>query len=121
VSNFNTTMDGRELFLKLADKVVRGELIITHVVANLMPSEDRRYDVGICGEFFSTQAARTKLDMKVTAVENEPGRPVPPARVTMPVQVRELIFDEDVAPIFDEDLAPDPAGSSLSPYGDDFK
>jgi len=121
VSNFNTTMDGRELFIKLAEKVARGELVITHCVMNLMPSMDRRYDMSMSGEVFTSQAARTKFDMKVTAVDSEPGRPVPPTRVSLPVQVRELIFDEEPVPVYDEDLAPDPAGSSLSPYGDDFK
>jgi hypothetical protein len=96
-------MDGRELFAQLADKVARGELLITHFAANMMPSMDRRYDVNIRGEMFTTQSPRTKLDMKVTAVEN-PSRMPKPAAVTMAPQVRELIFDEEPRPVYDEDL-----------------
>ena len=102
--NTYTTMDGKELFMQLADKVMRGELIITHFVANLKPEFDRRYQVGIRGEMFAAQSVSTKLDMSVTAIENKEGRPVPPAQVSIPAQVRELIFDEPVVPIYDEDL-----------------
>ena len=100
-------MDGRELFAQLADKVARGELLITHFTANMMPSMDRRYDVNIRGEMFTTASPRTRLDMRVTAVENPSGRPNPAATaaVTMAPQVRELIFDEEPRPIYDEDLS----------------
>lgn len=99
-------MDGRELFAQLAEKVARGELLITHFVANMMPSMDRRYDVNIRGEMqvFTAESTRTKLDMKVTAVEN-PSRMPKPAAVTMAPQVRELIFDEEPRPIYDEELS----------------
>ena len=96
-------MDGRVLFAHLADKVLRGELLITHFVANMMP-ERRNTEYGIRGEMFTTQSPRTKLDMKVTAVGN-PSRMPKPATVTMPSQVRELIFDEEPRPIYDEDLS----------------
>jgi hypothetical protein len=98
-------MDGRELFAQLAEKVVRGELIITHFTANLMP-ERRNYEYGIRGEMFTKQSPRAKLDMRVTAVENPSGMPNPAATVavTMTPQVRELIFDEEPRPIYDEDL-----------------
>ena len=97
-------MDGRELFAQLADKVMRGELQITHFVANMQPEPYRRYDVAMRGEMFTTQSARAKIDMQVTAVENPSGRPGK-AAVTMPAQVRELIFDEEPRPIYDEDLS----------------
>ena len=97
------TMDGRELFAQLADKVARGELLITHFVANMQPAfYETKY--GIRGEMFTTQSPRTKLDMTVTAVENPSGMPKA-ATVTMPAQVRELIFDEEPRPIYDEDLS----------------
>ena len=48
-------MDGRELFAQLADKVMRGELLITHFTANMMP-ERRSFQYGIRGEMFTTQS-----------------------------------------------------------------
>jgi hypothetical protein len=95
-------MDGRELFAQLADKVLRGELLITHFVANLQP-EMRQTVYGMRGEMFTPSSPRTKLDMQVTTVENLSGLPRP-AAVTMPAQVRELIFDEEPRPIYDKDL-----------------
>ena len=59
---------------------------------------------GIGGEMFTTQSARSKLTMAVTAIENPSGMPKP-AAVTMAPQVRELIFDEEPRPIYDEDLS----------------
>ena len=97
-------MDGRELFAQLADKVARGELLITHFTANMMPSMDRRYDVNIRGEMFTTASPRTRLDMRVTAVENPSGMPKR-AEIMMAPQVRELIFDEEPRAIYDEDLS----------------
>ncbi|HZK78028.1 MAG TPA: hypothetical protein VFC35_03910 [Gemmatimonadaceae bacterium] len=96
-------MDGRDLFAQLADKVSRGELQITHFVANIMP-ETRSFQYGIRGEMFTTASPRTKLDLQITAVEN-PSRVPKLATVTMPTQVRELIFDEEPRPIYDEDLS----------------
>lgn len=96
-------MDGAMLFAQLADKVARGELLITHFVMNLQPDFDKRYDIAIKGEMFSVQSARTKVDAKITAVPNV-GRISKPTTVTMPAQVRELIFDEEPVPIYDEDL-----------------
>jgi hypothetical protein len=96
-------MDGRELFAQLADKVLRGELLITHFTANMM-QERRSWEYGIRGEMFTTQSPRTKLDMRVTAVENPSGIPKP-AAVTMAPQVRELIFDEEPKPVYDADLS----------------
>lgn len=96
-------MDGRDLFAQLADKVLRGELLITHFVANLQP-EMRQTVYGMRGEMFTTASPRTKLDMEVTVVENPSGMPRP-ATITMPSQVRELIFDEEPRPIYDEDLS----------------
>lgn len=98
-------MDGCELFAQLADKVARGELLITHFVAKANPMTDR-FDIGVRGEIFAAQSPRTTLDMKVTAVGNPTG--MPPRKqtiVTMPRQVRELIFDEpDPPPVYDEEL-----------------
>lgn len=102
MSNFHTTMDGRELFAKLADKVARGELVITNFMMNL--THDRQYSVDMTGQMFTAQSPRTGFNLNATAVESEPGRPVPPARVSIPMQVRELIFDEEPRPIYDEDL-----------------
>lgn len=95
-------MDGRELFAQLADKVLRGELLITHFTANMMQDRDQRFNIR--GEMFTTQSPRAKLDMQITATENPSGMPKP-ATVTMPAQVRELIFDEEPRPIYDEDLS----------------
>jgi hypothetical protein len=95
-------MDGRELFAQLAEKVARGELLITHFVANLMPDRDQRFNIR--GEMFTTQSPRAKLDMQITAAENPSRRPKP-AAVTMAPQVRELIFDEEPRPIYDGDLS----------------
>lgn len=101
--SFNdTTMDGRTLFAKLADKVARGELIITNFAMEL--THDRQYQATMTGQMFTVQSPRTGFNMNVTAVDSEPGRPVPPARVSLPTQVRELIFDEEPVPIYDEDL-----------------
>jgi hypothetical protein len=95
-------MDGRDLFAQLADKVLRGELLITHFVANIQPAT-RQVVYGMRGEMFTPSSPRAQLDMTVTAVENLSGM-ARPARVTMPSQVRELIFDEEPRPIYDEDL-----------------
>jgi len=94
-------VDGRDLFAQLADKVARGELLITHFVANLQPMTraEKRYAVNARAKTWSGET----LDLKITAVENLGGAR-PPAIVTMPQQVRELIFDEEPVPIYDEDL-----------------
>jgi hypothetical protein len=96
-------MAGRELFAQLADKVLRGELLITHFVANIMP-EGREIVYGMRGEMFTARSSRSVLDMKVTAVASPYGTPKP-AAITMTPQVRELIFDEEPRPIYDEDLS----------------
>ena len=93
MSRFDTIMDGRELFAQLAEKVARGELIITHFMANTP-----KYSIR--GEMFTAQSAGAKLDMRVTAVENTSLDGLPPP----PIQVRELIFDGPAEPIYDEDL-----------------
>ena len=98
-------MDGRELFAQLADKVARGELLITHFVANLMPERgQQRFNIRGDMEVFTAQSTRATLDMQVTAVEN-PSRMPKPAAITMAPQVRELIFDEEPRPIYDGDLS----------------
>ena len=102
--NDRFTMDGRELFAQLADKVARGELLITHFVANMQPEPYRRYDVAMRGEMFTTQSPRAKIDMKINAVENPSGMPKR-AEIMMAPQVRELIFDEEPRAIYDEDLS----------------
>jgi hypothetical protein len=96
-------IDGRELFAQLADKVLRGELLITHFVANMQPAT-REIVYGMRGEMFTPQSPRTKLDIAVTAVEGYSSRSKP-ATVSMSPQVRELIFDEEPRPIYDEDLS----------------
>jgi hypothetical protein len=102
--NVSFEMDGRDLFAKLADRVARGELLITHFVMNLMP-EDRRYQVNMQAEVFTPVAARTKLTLTATAFENDFGERPKPVIVTMPQQVRELIFDdEEPPPVYDGDL-----------------
>jgi hypothetical protein len=91
-------MDGRELFMKFAEKVARGELAIVHFTVNL----DQLFN-----DYDVRAGMRTwdgsKLDLTITAVENPTGKPTP-ATVTMSPQVRELIFDEEPVPIYDEDL-----------------
>ena len=95
-------MDGQVLFAQLADKVARGEIVITHFVANLQPvSFEMKY--GIRGEVFAAQSASARLDMTVTARENPSGGPRPTI-VMMPQQVRELIFDDPPTPVYDEEL-----------------
>ena len=96
-------MDGRDLFAQLADKVLRGELLITHFVANIQPAT-REIRYGMRGEMFTTASPRTAVDMQVTAVEN-PSRIPKPAVVRIAPQVRELIFDEEPRPIYDEELS----------------
>ncbi len=99
------TMDGRELFLQLADKVARGEIYITHFAANLMPSwEEKQYDINVRGEIFTRESPRAKIDMRISVAENDGRASTPPAVVAIPKQVRELIFDEEPQPIYDEDL-----------------
>lgn len=96
-------MDGRELFAQLAEKVARGELLITHFVAEMQPMyQGIKY--GMRGEMFTPQSPRTGLNMTVTAVENPSGMPKA-AVVTMAPQVRELIFDEEPRAIYDSDLS----------------
>ena len=104
MNNVNMTMDGRELFLQLADKVMRGEIVITHFVMNLMPEINRRYDIGMRGEVFLAESPRTKFEAKVSAVQSDGTGREPPVQVSIPAQVRELIFDEPATPIYDEDL-----------------
>lgn len=101
----NFSMDGRELFAQLADKVARGELLITHFVANLQP-ERQSVVYGMRGEIFTMQSPRAVLDMKVTAVENTLDEPAASrsVQISVPIQVRELIFDGPPEPIYDEDL-----------------
>lgn len=102
----NLNMDGRELFMKLAEKIMRGELVVTHFVANMMPSMDRRYDVRMGLEGFAAESPRVKIDVKATVVENDLGQaPAPAPIVSIPIQVREVIFDELERPIYDSDLA----------------
>ena len=107
MNRFDTTMDGRELFAQLAAKVARGDLVITHFAADITMDRNLRRSFDIQGQVFTPQSASATLNMKVSAVDNsERGLPAPPAQVSIPHQVRELIFDGETEPdpIYDEDL-----------------
>lgn len=94
-----TTVDGNELFMKFAGQVSRGEVLITHIVAYLEP-QTRQYVMDVTGKTWEGST----LKMKITAETNDRGLDRPSPMVTVPVQVRELIFDEPQRPIYDADL-----------------
>jgi len=97
-------VDGRTLFLQFADKVAKGELVVTEFYANVgLPNDDARFR-GVLQTWDGVD-----VNVNVTARTSKAENRSEPARaVKVSHQVRELIFDEPskgYTPVFDEDLA----------------
>lgn len=95
-----TTVDSRELLVKLADQVLRGELLITGMSVSLVSGPDRRWRAQVEAQTWDQSTIRMGIDL----AENPTGVLASAPLVTVPTQVRELIFDEPQHPVYDEDL-----------------